>query len=247
LHRSYAKFFWGLQVRLSAVSEKLKKILSTPSVMNTGEFPPEIPEEAQPLLKYANGENYAEFKYKDLIYDDMERQNILSVDDRITGLVDLDSIRTGDILGVVYDPMADECYWAEKNIGAYINGIKIKISKGVSMKSSVFLMEHGSFENDKINYLQCMKQLILDNGPAILRQGSTALMLCHVAMGRFEAFLSCGDELYDYAAGLIIAQEAGAIISDWSGEICDNSSSYLLASNVQLNKQIIKRITKFMS
>jgi len=148
------------------------------------------------------------------------------------------------LLGVVYDPMTDECYWAEKNAGAYMNEVKIKTSEEKDIGSSVFLMDHGSLKKDKENFLQCLKQITLDKGPAVLRQGATALMLCYVAKGSFEAFLSCGDKLYDYAAGLIIAQESGANVSDWNGKIWDNSSSYILVSNTPLNKPIIKRISK---
>ena len=63
-------------------------------------------------------------------------------------------------------------------------------------------------------------------------------MICHVANGNYGAFISCGDEIYDYAAGLIIAQEAGAIISDWNGKNFSSSFPYLLISNTRLHKEL---------
>lgn len=66
--------------------------------MNIEPSPNTIPSFAQPLMKHSQGAKQADFIYRDLIHDDMERQNILSINDNITGLVDLDSIRTGDIL-----------------------------------------------------------------------------------------------------------------------------------------------------
>lgn len=147
------------------------------------------------------------------------------------------------LFGVICDPMANECYWAEKNKGAYMNDILIKTSEEAQLAPAIVLMEHGYSEDSKMDFLQCYKQLTLNEGPCMLRQGSTALMLCHVAKGAFDAFLSCGDSLYDYAAGLIIAEEAGAVISDWNGKPWNNSSSYILASNKPLKDLIIKRIS----
>jgi len=98
LHHSLAIFFWQLQKRLSAVSTRLKERLASDSVIKIGAMPKQLPEVAKPLVRYSSEGNAPDFTYLDLIHDDMERQNILSVRDKITGLVDLDSIRTGDIL-----------------------------------------------------------------------------------------------------------------------------------------------------
>lgn len=98
LHRSLATFFWQIQQRLSAVSEQLKKRLTSPSVIKIGAMPEQLPAIAESLVRHSPGESAPDFAYPDLIHDDMERQNILSIRDEITGLVDLDSIRTGDIL-----------------------------------------------------------------------------------------------------------------------------------------------------
>ncbi len=67
-------------------------------------------------------------------------------------------------------------------------------------------------------------------------------MLCYMAKGSSEAFLGCGDELYDHAGGLMIAKEAGATISDWNGKPWDNSSSYVLAANPEIYDKIIGRL-----
>ena len=147
------------------------------------------------------------------------------------------------LLGVVYDPIADECYWAEKHEGAYMNGEKIFISREKELGESVLLIECGRSEQSKKDYLACLQRLTMDDGACVIRQGSTALMLCYVAKGMAEAFLSVGDELYDYAGGLIIAQEAGADISDWVGKPWDNTSAYILAANPLMHMPILERIS----
>lgn len=148
------------------------------------------------------------------------------------------------VLGVVYDPIADECYWAERDKGAFLNGEKISISELSDFNGSIILIEHGRSEKNKEDFSEAWRKLTLNNGaPNILRQGSTALMLCYTARGSCEAFLSCGDELYDYAGGLIIVKEAGAVISDWHGKDWDNSSSYILVSNSKIQGKIIDRLS----
>lgn len=147
------------------------------------------------------------------------------------------------LLGVVYDPVANECYWAEKGKGAYMNGVRISVSRGGKFEDSVLLIDHGRSEQSRRHYIACLQQLTLDSGAHAMRHGSTALMLCHMASGKGAAFLSVGDELYDYAGGLIIADEAGADISDWRGKPWDNSSSYILAANPGIHKSILERIS----
>lgn len=146
------------------------------------------------------------------------------------------------VLGVVYDPIADECYWAERNTGAYMNDRKISVSQVSDLEKAALLIDHGKSEESKREYLRSLSALMLNRGAVILRQGGTALMLCHMAKGSFEAFLSCGDELYDYAAGLIIAKEAGASISDWEGNAWNTASSSILAANDKMKANILARI-----
>lgn len=147
------------------------------------------------------------------------------------------------VLGVVYDPIADECYSAERNEGTFLNGEKIHVSNRSDFDGSLILIEHNKSEQGKRDYLDASTNLIL-NKAVLLRQGSTALMLCYLARGSAEAFLSSGDELYDFAGGLLIAKEAGAIISDWKGQPWNDSSSFILASNPEIRDKILDKISE---
>ncbi|MDO8610900.1 MAG: inositol monophosphatase family protein, partial [bacterium] len=106
------------------------------------------------------------------------------------------------VLGVIYDPITRSCYFAEKNYGAYLNDKKIHISKQSNFSSSVILMDHGNSKRSNRDFLLALTK-VTNNGAPVLRLGATALPLCYISKGAFEAFLSCGDKLYDYAAGLI--------------------------------------------
>jgi len=148
------------------------------------------------------------------------------------------------LIGVVYDPIADECYWAEQNKGAYLNDKKIHISEVNKLDGSIVLLEHNTSAQGKRDYLQIAIKLMKQKGPVVLRQGSTALMLCYLARGSAEAFLSSGDNLYDVAGGLIIAREAGAFISDWKGQEWRSTNPYVLAVTPSLRRKILSKIEK---
>lgn len=98
VHRVLADFFWDVQRGLSGTPDELKDILQGPSRANKSTFPSEIPGVARSLERFAPETDVELDGYVDLIHDDMERQNILVSGDRVTGLVDLDSIHKGNIL-----------------------------------------------------------------------------------------------------------------------------------------------------
>ena len=142
------------------------------------------------------------------------------------------------VLGVVYDPLLDECYSAERNAGAYRNRERITASKKEALMDAAVLIEHGKSAISRKRYAECTT-VLMQQGCTVLRLGSTALMLCHVATGGFDAFVSVGDELYDHAAGLIIAKEAGAHISDWSGNAWRRDSETIAVAPDVLCKNIV--------
>jgi hypothetical protein len=98
LHGPLARFFWQVQGGLSGTPEHLKEVLQSPSRDSKNSFPEELPKQAKPFEPFAPEEGTPLPVYPDLIHDDFERQNILSVRNRITGLSDLDSVRQGDVL-----------------------------------------------------------------------------------------------------------------------------------------------------
>lgn len=121
------------------------------------------------------------------------------------------------VLGVVYDPNQQECFYAVKGQGAFLNGQPISTSTISDLQNAMLAT---GFPNDKYGqidaYLQCMKSLLLECR-TIRRMGSAALDICYVACGRFEGFYEYGLKLWDIAAAQLIAQEAGAIISNYGG------------------------------
>jgi len=145
-------------------------------------------------------------------------------------------------LGVVYDPLRDECFWAQKGTGAFLNGERISVSGAKDFEDAVILVEHGRSQLAINTFVAAIKNLTPNGGAGIFRQGTTALMLCYVAKGSATAFLSCGDELYDFAAGLVIAKEARARVSDWRGHAWTRDSAYVLASAPAVWAEVTRRV-----
>ncbi|MBI2622885.1 MAG: inositol monophosphatase [Candidatus Levybacteria bacterium] len=148
-------------------------------------------------------------------------------------------------LGVVYNPIINECFYAELGKGAYLNSEPIKISDKNDLQGSVIFANHGYGKHDKELFVEVIKKL--SPFSSIRKFGTTALELCYVAKGSAEAFLSAGDELWDYAAGVILIQEAGGRVTDWNGKDWNNSNSYILASNGSNHEELLKALTGMQS
>lgn len=120
-------------------------------------------------------------------------------------------------LGVVYDPLRDELFSAERGKGATLNGEAISVSKAtlldLSLLSTGFSYDIRTHPETNLDHfarfsLRCQ---------GIRRLGSAALDLCYVACGRFEGFWELRLNAWDIAAGALIAEQAGALVTDIHG------------------------------
>ncbi len=120
-------------------------------------------------------------------------------------------------LGVVYDPMRDECFSAEAGQGAWLNGSPLQVSGTQTLDRSLLVTgfpydirtsPHTNLENFSRFSLAAQ---------AVRRLGSAALDLCYVAAGRIDGYWEHGLAPWDIAAGSLIAREAGAMVSDIEG------------------------------
>ncbi len=121
-------------------------------------------------------------------------------------------------LGAVYDPMRDECFTAERGAGARLNGEPINVSQETTLDQSLLvtgfpydIRTHP--DNNLNNYARFA---LLTQG--VRRFGSAALDLCYVAAGRFEGFWEIRLNPWDVAAGGLIAEEAGAVVTNIHGK-----------------------------
>lgn len=135
------------------------------------------------------------------------------------------------ILGAVHNPISGEFFFAEKGKGSYLNEEKISVSDCVDFERSLlvtgFPYDSSSYKPDPV---AVFKKFIMRDMP-IRRLGSAALDLCWTACGRFEAFWEYNLNAWDVAAGALILEESGGLITDLSGNKFSIYGKELLAVN----------------
>ena len=121
------------------------------------------------------------------------------------------------IIGVVYEVGLDECFYAFKNGGAFLNGKSISVSKTTDLSESLIATGFPYYDYTRLpNFMKSLKYFI-ENTHGVRRFGTAATDLAYVACGRFEAYYEYGLQSWDVAAGALIVQEAGGKVSDFSG------------------------------
>ena len=119
------------------------------------------------------------------------------------------------IAGVIYDPIKDEMFTAEKGQGAWLNDRRLRVSNRTNMIEMLFAtgMPFGAKEGLKSTLEELEK--LMPKCAGVRRQGAAALDLAYVAAGRLDGYWERGLNAWDIAAGLLIAKEAGALIEDF--------------------------------
>lgn len=151
-------------------------------------------------------------------------------------------------LGVVYDPIHKECFSAERGKGARLNGEPIQVSHTHKIIESLLVtgFPYDIRENPENNLNHYSKMSMISQG--VRRLGSAALDLCYVAAGRFDGFWELHTSPWDIAAGGLIAMEAGAVVTDVSGDTnFITMDASILAANTHLHSQLLSQLTQAIS
>jgi myo-inositol-1(or 4)-monophosphatase len=153
------------------------------------------------------------------------------------------SYRGQVMLGAVYDPLRDELFTAERGKGAWVNGRPLKVSSAIELIQSLlvtgFAYDIGQNMQDNLdNFVKFSK---ISRG--VRRLGSAAIDLCYIAAGRLDGYWELSIKPWDIAAGGLIAQEAGAVVTK-----ADGDPAYLrppqsvLAANPVLHGKILEHL-----
>ena len=142
-------------------------------------------------------------------------------------------------LGVVYDPLRNEMFWAETGQGSFLNGKKIRVSSIDDLDKSLIATGFPyDIRESEVNNIDHFNNFAI-RVQAIRRCGSAALDLCYVACGRFDGFWELKLNLWDVAAGVLIVKEAGGRISDFQDEKHSIYGSETLATNGLIHQQMV--------
>lgn len=143
------------------------------------------------------------------------------------------------VLGVVYDPIADELFTAERGMGARLNGTRIHVTSCVTLVDALLCTGFPYSIREERRRQVDVFAAFLGEAQAVRRLGSAALDLCYVAAGRFDGFWEERIHPWDIAAGALIIEEAGGTVTGMGGERFDAFAGHITATNGALHAAIL--------
>ncbi len=146
--------------------------------------------------------------------------------------------------GVIFNPIMNEMYYAEKGNGAFLNNSRMRVSNKKRLENALLVTggpKQASKLKDKIfsEYVKVSRKV-----SSVRKFGSASLDIAYVACGRFDAYWQREINYWDIAAGIIILKEAGGFVEFFENETDGSFKRNILATNSQIHEEIKELITK---
>lgn len=151
------------------------------------------------------------------------------------------------VVGVVLECSLNECFYAWKGSGAYLNGKEIKVSAATTINESLVATGFPYYDFSKMKSYQDSLEFFMQESHGIRRLGSAATDLVYVAAGRFELFYEYSLQPWDVAAGAFIVEQAGGKVSDFSGENNYIFNKQIVAANANVFEESLAKIHGFFA
>ncbi|OUW62354.1 MAG: hypothetical protein CBD58_01950 [bacterium TMED198] len=148
------------------------------------------------------------------------------------------------VVGVVYNPVYDQCFYAAKGKGAFLNNKPIKVSSCKSLSESLLVTGFPYICDERWTASFRLFEELYGTCQGIRRLGAAALDFCFVAMGRFEGFYEYSLQPWDICAGDLILREAGGKTSDWNLAPLPYTADRVLATNGYIHDEILSFLDK---
>ena len=132
------------------------------------------------------------------------------------------------ISGLIFDPIKNEIFYAEKNSGAYLNNKRIRVSNKKKINECLFATNGKKFKEVDLT---------------TRKSGSAALDMAYVASGRYDGYFQNNLNLWDIAAGILLIKEAGGIINDIN--LLEKNNIEIIASSSNINEKMMEKLSKF--
>ena len=145
------------------------------------------------------------------------------------------------VCGIIYDPIKDEMFAAEKGNGSYMNNQRIRVSSRSKLKDCL-IVTGGLKRNQKERDLALKEYDKFSSSVDIpvRKMGSASLDMAYVAAGRFDGMWQRNLNYWDIAAGIILIKEAGGFVTDFNGNDAYIEKKTILATNSRINKEMIE-------
>lgn len=143
------------------------------------------------------------------------------------------------VMGIIYDPFREEVFWAVKGQGSFLNGAPIQVSEARQLSDTIIGLGTAKRELADENFARFRR--VFGQSQDVRRIGSAALELAYTACGRqggyFEAYLNP----WDYAAGMLLVQEAGGMVTDFAGNPLDpGKGSSIVGTNGAVHRELLQ-------
>ncbi|WP_324750021.1 inositol monophosphatase family protein [Sphingomonas sp. LY54] len=146
--------------------------------------------------------------------------------------------------GLVYQPLTDESFWAEKGRGSWLNERRLRVSSRRDLADCLIATGVPYFGHGDLGRFNAILNAIAPEVAGIRRFGSAALDLAWVAAGRYDGFWENDLQYWDVAAGMLLVREAGGFVTDYRGGDKPVERSEILAANDQIHNKLHKLVAK---
>ncbi|SVA83582.1 uncharacterized protein METZ01_LOCUS136436 [marine metagenome] len=147
------------------------------------------------------------------------------------------------ICGIIYDPIKNEMFFAEKGNGSYLNDQRMRVSARSKLMDCIIFTGGPSFKSndeDKKLSLKEYEKFSSKVGTPLRKMGSASLDMAYVAAGRCDGFWQRNLNYWDIAAGIILVKEAGGFVTDFNGNDKYIENKNILVTNSKINEQMIE-------
>ena len=132
------------------------------------------------------------------------------------------------ISGLIFDPIKNEMFFAEKDNGAYFNNQRIRVSKKNELNNCLFVTGGKINQEPDLSYR---------------KSGCAALDMAYVAAGRYDGYFQYNLNLWDIAAGIVLVKEAGGILNEI--DLSNNKNIKIIASSTVINSKLLEKLVNF--
>ena len=149
--------------------------------------------------------------------------------------------------GVIYDPLRDELFTASRGAGAQLNDRRLRVTKQKTLAGSLIATGFPFKYHEHFPAYLATFNAVFPEVSDLRRGGSAALDLAYVAAGRVDAYWELGLQKWDLAAGVLLIEEAGGVVSDFTGGENHIENGNLVAGNFNIHQQLLNQIKPHLS